>query len=146
MPGLLAALLLAVIPRDTRAQEPVSNLARNTAHVMRPNTEAARADSVSSRRTEIASVRRQPKALLAGIVLNRPEKKAINGILRRNDRVLSALAKRERQETDRSARVRIEREIIDVRDRERAELRALLNDAQRVRFDRNVARLDGRGS
>jgi len=146
MPGLLAALVLAAIPYGARAQEPVSNLARNTAPVVRSNVAAPRAEHTPASGAEVATVRRQPKALLAGIVLSRSEKKAVNGILRRNDRVLSALAKRERQERDRAARVRIQHEIIDIRDRERAELRALLNDAQRVQFDRNVARLDARGS
>jgi hypothetical protein len=144
MPALLAALMVAAIARDGNAQEPVSNLARNGAPVVRANAAAPRAESAQA--SEIAIVRRQPKSLLAGIVLSRSEKKAVNGILRRNDRVLSALAKRQHQETDRVARARIEREIIDVRDRERGELRALLNDAQRVRFDRNVARLDGRAT
>jgi hypothetical protein len=60
--------------------------------------------------------------------------------------VLSALAERQRQERDRAARAQIEREVMDVRDRERAELRALLTAAKRVRFDRNVARLDGRAT
>lgn len=144
MPGLLSALLLAAIPCGARAQEPVSNLARNSAPVVRPNVTAPRADSTPMAETEIALVRRQPKALLAGIVLSRSEKKAVNGILRRNGRVLSALAERQRQEHDRAARAQIDREVIDVRDRERAELRALLNPAKRVRFDRNLARLDGR--
>ena len=142
MPGLLAALILAAIPHGARAQEPVSNLARNGASVVRPNAPTPSAESTP----EIATVRRQPKALLAGIALSRSEKKAVNGILRRNDRVLSALAKRERQERDRAARVGIQHEIIDIRDRERAELRALLNDAQRVQFDRNLAAMDGRRS
>ena len=146
MPGLLAALMLAAIARGAIAQEPVSNLARNSGAAVRANAAAPRAESAPASETEIALVRRQPKSLLAGIVLSRSEKKAVNGILRRNDRVLSALAKRQRQEHDRVARARIEREIIDVRDRERGELRALLNDTQRVRFDRNVARLDGRAS
>ena len=147
MPGLLAALMFAAIPCGARAQEPVSNMARNNAPVVRAtNTAAAHADSVPTNGSEIAFVRRQPKALLAGIVLSRSEKKAVNGILRRNDRVLSALAARQRQERDRAARAQIEREIIDIRDRERAELRALLNGSKRERFDRNVARLDGRAS
>ena len=139
--AVLAVLLTAALPRESRAQQPDTSLSRHaTPQVVRPN--APRADDTPSR-SEVAVVRRQPKALLAGIALNRPEKKAVYGIIRRNDRALAALAERESHARESAAaRAQLERDLAAVRDRERAELRAVLNDGQRKRFDQNLASLN----
>ena len=115
-------------------------------HVAHANAEPRRADvTPANGRTEIAVVRRQPKYLLAGITLNRSEKKAVYGIIRRNDRALAALADRKKHGPESaSARAQLERDLAAVRDRERAELRAVLNAAQRARFDRNLLHFDER--
>lgn len=94
---------------------------------------------------DIAPVRRQPKDLLDGLVLSRAEKKAVYGIIRRNARTLAELEASSRRNSERPAiHASFEREITAVRDRERAELRAVLHQTQRARFDLNVARLDDR--
>ena len=145
--AVLAALLLTALPSTPRAQQPDTSLAHNAAmNVARPNATVRSGDSTSlGSRTGLAVVRRQPKYLLAGITLNRSEKKAIYGIIRRNDRALAVLADREKRMSENAAaRVQLERDLAAVRDRERAELRAVLNNGQRVRFDQNVARFDER--
>jgi hypothetical protein len=142
---LLAALLVGA-PAASRGQDTATTHARQSAatHVaLASGTRDGRAASSTASAAEIAAVRRQPKALLAGIALTRAEKKAVTGILRRNDRALKALADRDPLPmSDPARRARFERDVAAIRDRERAELRAALNPAHRVRFDRNLAQLD----
>lgn len=91
---------------------------------------------------DIGPVRRQPKDLLDGIGLSRSQRKAVNGIVRRNARKLVALEKRaEATKNQPDLHAQLEREIADVRDHERAELRAVLSEKQRMQFDRNIVRL-----
>ena len=92
------------------------------------------------------SVRRQPRDLLNGISLGRAERKAVNGIVRKNGRQLRVLEAQHRSPTATLAQQRnVEREIAALRDRERAELRAVLTPAHQHLFDRNLAHIESSG-
>jgi hypothetical protein len=92
------------------------------------------------------SVRRQPRDLLNGINLGRAERKAVNGIVRKNGRHLRMLEAQHRSAAATPAMQRnVEREIAALRDRERAELRAVLSPAHQHLFDRNLAQIASNG-
>jgi hypothetical protein len=86
------------------------------------------------------SVRRQPRDLLNGIELSRAERKAVNGIVRKNGKQLRILEQRRRTSSATPAsQQRVEQDIAKLRDRERSELRRVLTPAHRRQFDRNLA-------
>ena len=106
----------------------------------------ALASASFARSDMLDSVRRQPRDLLNGISLNRAERKAVNGIVRKNGRHLRALEAQHRSPTATPAMQRkIEREIAALRDRERAELRAVLSTSHQHLFDRNLAHIESSG-
>ena len=86
------------------------------------------------------SVRRQPRDLLNGIEMSRAERKAVNGIVRKNGKQLRMLEDRRRAPGATPAtQTRVDQEIAALRDRERRELRKVLSPAHRRQFDRNLA-------
>jgi hypothetical protein len=100
---------------------------------------AGRAQRPTSHATELAALRRQPKDLLYAIALTKAEKKAVYGIVRRNAKAIRALEVRDHAAlTAGVPDARLEEDLLALRDRERAELRAVLTEAQRKRFDRNL--------
>jgi hypothetical protein len=68
----------------------------------------------------------------------------VNGIVRRNARTLRALEARRRAADTPVAEAEVAHEVAALRERERVELRAVLHNAKRVQFDRNLALLDER--
>ena len=135
------AALLTVGSATARAQEPVSSHARQAATTSAPQATNGAVHQVAPPHDDITRVRRQPRDLLQGIVLTRAEKKAVNGIIRRNARTLKSLEASSAASGQPDAHARLEREVAALRDRERAELRAVLDEKQRIRFDANVAKL-----
>ena len=106
----------------------------------------ALASASFARSDMLDSVRRQPRDLLNGINLGRAERKAVNGIVRKNGRHLRMLEAQHRSATATPAMQRsVEREIAALRDRERAELRAVLTPAHQHLFDRNLAHIESSG-
>jgi len=85
------------------------------------------------------SVRRQPRDLLNGIDLSRAERKAVNGIVRKNGKQLRILEQRRASSATPASQQKVEREIAKLRDRERSELRRVLTPAHRRQFDHNLA-------
>jgi hypothetical protein len=85
------------------------------------------------------SVRRQPRDLLNGIELSRAERKAVNGIVRKNGKQLRILEQRRTSSATPASQQRVEQDIAKLRDRERSELRRVLTPAHRRQFDHNLA-------
>ena len=144
--ALVAVSIAVCAPRAVMAQEQATSHERSAASIHVPRASIGSASvplmTVVERHDDITPVRRQPKHLLDGIALTRAEKKAVYGIIRRNARTLNVLEERGRSAGAHSElHAQLERDIATVRDRERAEIRAVLDPRQRVRFDRNVERL-----
>jgi hypothetical protein len=150
----LATALLAA-PNNTSAQHSRAHAARHGSVAFavsaEPNTAGHRMTFVASGARApggdmLDSVRRQPRDLLNGIELSRAERKAVNGIVRKNGKQLRMLeARRNASSSTQAQQHRVELEIARLRDRERMELRKVLSPPHRRQFDHNLALIASSG-
>jgi hypothetical protein len=140
----LATLVILGATSTVAAQKPkpVSESAAKAIRADKQAKTAAKAADKTEDRAEKAAKKEfkgQRKALLKGIALSATEKKAAKDVEKRYDDQFKALEKEEGQAAKAGQPMPdVVQRIEALRDRERADLRAVLTPAHLARFDENV--------